>query len=448
MIKNRFKGLLISSTVLLAFMGTATLNADKVSATPDVVESKTDKKLNEETLNMLLKDIALTQQKVDKLLEEQESKLQEKEKLSNEISNVKVKLDDKQKAMDELKEHTDKLTKELSKVEKELYVTSNDLKKSDEELKKLDTEIEQRKTILSNRLRSVQIKGEEQPTIVKAILTSESIETALTNIINISTIKSAENSMLASLTDLEKEQKETTESILIMENEIKAEKDVLDKRYKDSHSQKLSLEKEKEELIKQETDFKDLITESEEALSDNSDALKEQQEMIDTLQSNISEVVSNLDSIADAEHIAELNRIQSQLMSYSSNTITYRSSSLLDNSDIQQKLLEESEKHLGTPYVWGGTTPTGFDCSGFIQYVYKQALGVSLPRITTQQDDVGQEVALEDIQVGDLIFWGEPSHHVAIYAGNGYYIHAPSTGDVVKYANRPLTGASHIRRVL
>ena len=97
-------------------------------------------------------------------------------------------------------------------------------------------------------------------------------------------------------------------------------------------------------------------------------------------------------------------------------------------------IVEEAEKYLGVPYVWGGTTPEGFDCSGLVQYVYK-SLGIDISRVTYTQVNEGVEVSKEDLQPGDLVFFANNGdvHHVGIYAGNGMMIHAPYTGAVVEY---------------
>lgn len=88
-----------------------------------------------------------------------------------------------------------------------------------------------------------------------------------------------------------------------------------------------------------------------------------------------------------------------------------------------------AERYLGVPYVWGGTTPSGFDCSGFTSYVYRQ-LGINLPRTAA-----AQQAALTPVsnpQPGDLVFFGSPAYHVGIYLGNGMEIAAPKPGDHVK----------------
>jgi cell wall-associated NlpC family hydrolase len=90
-------------------------------------------------------------------------------------------------------------------------------------------------------------------------------------------------------------------------------------------------------------------------------------------------------------------------------------------------------RYLGTPYVWGGSSPAGFDCSGFVAYVYAQ-VGVSLPHYTGAQWNVGVPVSRSDLEPGDLVFF-DGLGHVGIYIGGGQFVHAPHTGDVVKISS-------------
>jgi peptidoglycan DL-endopeptidase CwlO len=90
-------------------------------------------------------------------------------------------------------------------------------------------------------------------------------------------------------------------------------------------------------------------------------------------------------------------------------------------------------RYLGTPYVWGGASPRGFDCSGFTMYVYAQ-VGVSLPHNAAMQFGMGVAVSRGDLQPGDLVFFYGLGH-VGLYIGGGSFIHAPHTGDVVKISS-------------
>lgn len=102
----------------------------------------------------------------------------------------------------------------------------------------------------------------------------------------------------------------------------------------------------------------------------------------------------------------------------------------------RDKILAEAMRYIGTPYVWGGTGPKGFDCSGLIQYVYKQ-FGINLPRISADQARFGSRVNLNQLRPGDLVAADNSSRnngadHIAIYAGDGYIIEAPHAGASVR----------------
>ncbi|MDO5721798.1 MAG: C40 family peptidase [Actinomycetaceae bacterium] len=93
-------------------------------------------------------------------------------------------------------------------------------------------------------------------------------------------------------------------------------------------------------------------------------------------------------------------------------------------------------QYIGVPYVWGGTSPAGFDCSGLVQYVYAQ-VGIHLPRTADAQGYSGTPVSAEDARPGDIVFY--PYGHVGIYVGNGQMIHASQPGQPV--AQVPIYGS-------
>ena len=104
------------------------------------------------------------------------------------------------------------------------------------------------------------------------------------------------------------------------------------------------------------------------------------------------------------------------------------------NKSVAQKIVDYAYTFLGTPYVYGGKTPAGFDCSGFTMYVFAE-FGYDLHRVSTDQYKDGTYVAFDDLEVGDLVFFSSNKKaigHVGIYIGEGYFIHATSPGDVVR----------------
>ena len=112
-------------------------------------------------------------------------------------------------------------------------------------------------------------------------------------------------------------------------------------------------------------------------------------------------------------------------------------------------MVAAARKYLGVPYVWGGTDPAnGLDCSGLVQRVYKD-LGYELPRVSYQQAEAGRPVegGLANAQPGDILAFGSPVHHVAIYIGDNQMIEAPRPGENVQVSSVYETPTA-IRRIL
>jgi cell wall-associated NlpC family hydrolase len=102
-------------------------------------------------------------------------------------------------------------------------------------------------------------------------------------------------------------------------------------------------------------------------------------------------------------------------------------------NDVGSAIVAAAKNFLGVPYVWGGTSPKGFDCSGLVKYVMNK-FGVNIARVSQEQFKGGMKVDPNKTRPGDLVFFskGGDVHHVGIVAGNGLFIQAPRTGDVVK----------------
>lgn len=110
---------------------------------------------------------------------------------------------------------------------------------------------------------------------------------------------------------------------------------------------------------------------------------------------------------------------------------TSRGGIVRDTARLQAKLVATASSLLGSRYVYGGTSPSGFDCSGFTSYLYGQ-IGISLPRTAAEQFHTGTAVSVMNLQPGDLMFWDVDgdgvASHTGVYVGNGEFIHAENAG--------------------
>jgi len=115
-------------------------------------------------------------------------------------------------------------------------------------------------------------------------------------------------------------------------------------------------------------------------------------------------------------------------------------------SSVGATALRYAQTQLGKPYVWGATGPNAYDCSGLVQWAFKQA-GVTLPRVAAQQSLVGTPVSRDQLQPGDLVFFYTPVSHVAIYVGDGKILHASTAGQPVKISSMAGLPFHNARRI-
>ncbi len=129
-----------------------------------------------------------------------------------------------------------------------------------------------------------------------------------------------------------------------------------------------------------------------------------------------------------------------------SDYVAFSSTQTPDQSIKGQQIVETAKQYIGTPYVYGGMSPSGFDCSGFVKYVYGLH-GVSLNRVAADQAYNGYWVSRENLRPGDIICFASSAgssyiSHVGIYVGNNQFIHSPRTGYTVTIENLSGTYAS------
>ena len=146
----------------------------------------------------------------------------------------------------------------------------------------------------------------------------------------------------------------------------------------------------------------------------------------------MNNILNKLNKLSNTKKANEFKKEQNKLISRLDNLEKRRDS--LTQSALEynkENMLKNAKKHLGEDYVWGGTNPGGFDCSGYMQYIYKKE-GVSIPRTANQQSKIGKEVSRFELKKGDLLFFltdksrNIPITHVGMYLGDDKFIHAAS----------------------
>ncbi len=184
-------------------------------------------------------------------------------------------------------------------------------------------------------------------------------------------------------------------------------------------------------------------------------------DLVSSIQSQVASINNEVSSIQEMASQAQADPMAfvQALMTAQSVQAQSSSQSMGVNSGLQAgysggvsggDVVNQAEKYLGVPYVYGGESPSGFDCSGLVQKVFSN-LGISVPRGSDAQSQLGTPVAsIAQAQPGDLLFFnseGDPTGHVGIYVGNGMMIDAPHTGSSVRI--EPVwSSLTSIRRVV
>ncbi|OFI05521.1 putative endopeptidase p60 precursor [Clostridium acetireducens DSM 10703] len=292
--------------------------------------------------------------------------------------------------------------KEISKTEKEIKDTSQNLKKAQDN-------IESQQDLFNKRVRAMYINGVNG--YLEVLLDSNGLSDFVSRVDTVKKVVGFDKKVISDLN--EKKQ--------AIENKRKS----LDSK----KSKLISLKENNEKKLQELNTSKDKQNQAVENL-------KRQERMYAAQLYNSPESVNSRNVVKSS--MANIQQVRNSAPSY----VPSRGSTSTSSSSI----VAYATNFLGRPYQWGGNGPDAFDCSGFTKYVYAH-FGIGLPRIASDQQGVGTSVSRGDLQPGDLVFFGSPAHHVGIYVGNGCYIHAPRTGDVIKVSPLNRSDYSGARRV-
>jgi peptidoglycan hydrolase CwlO-like protein len=335
-------------------------------------------------------------------LKSQKSQLAEQKAAYNQARD---KVDDIEGSIEKLDAVIETAFAEIDKTKVKIGKTEQQIDNTKKDIQVAEDNIKEEEDLFNKRMRTMYMNGVDG--YLEVILNSEGFQDLISRVDNIKKIVEYDNNLIGELTD----------------KKVKIE------------DQKATLESKKANLVV-------LIADNENKIDKLKDTRKEQSLLIEEAKKQeqlYSSKISDAQTIVNAT-MRQIKQIQDKAPKY---TPSRGSASLSSDSVVAY-----ASNFLGTPYVWGANGPDSFDCSGFTKYVYAH-FGISLTRTTYTQINEGSSISRDNLEPGDLVFFGTGSdpHHVGIYVGNNSYIHAPRTGDVVKVS--ALTRSDYIgaRRV-
>jgi len=312
------------------------------------------------------------------------------------------------------------------------------IKESEIEIAKAKESLESHKEVYSERLKSIQLKGNQSVvTYAELLLSSNSISDFFNRFTAISQFIESDTELLNGLNEKEQVLRGAEEQLLNQSTQLKERKAELATEQKNIEENKIQIQK---DLVAAQD-----ILQSQQTQWNQQEAEKAAQ----AAQAAAQLAAAQVQPQAAAQAGQQTQQTQQTQQQTAGNTPPASTPAPVPvtNSATANSVIANAKQYLGVPYVWGGSTPSGFDCSGFVSYVYR-SVGISLPRTSRAQQNVGTRVSLSQVQPGDLVFQGSPAYHVGIYIGGGQYIHAPQTGDVVKIASFNPSKFSTASRVL
>ena len=362
------------------------------------------------------------------MLQQQTEYKEVEEKINMLHMEISVILDGITDIMVRIEENNDK----ISTVEKDKKTTMDKIIVTEAELA---VKIEE----YGERLRAMYKQGNAG--MLSAILGSESIADLISRTEAIIKIAKIDKDLLDEIEDIKKEledeRNELQKDIDVLEelNAVNtADMEKAEEKKAESDVKLLELEEEEKKIAGSLTTTELSLLSASKSIVDNTSSSDDQLNAAITEMRRIRENI--ITESADNEAVELIEKAKATLKerqlarerTQQASSSGYTGSASVSSSAIVNKAYQ----YLGVPYVWGGSTPSGFDCSGFIQYVYKSQ-GINLPRVSRAQAAAGSYVSIANAQPGDILYFGQSSvTHVGIYIGNNKMIHASRPGKPIQ----------------
>ncbi|MBE6055179.1 MAG: glycoside hydrolase [Clostridium sartagoforme] len=360
------------------------------------------------------------------------------------------KIDEIQGKIYNLNEQIAPLAEKINNNEKQMEAIKEEISNTNKEIEASKAEIEENEKVLGKRLRELYKSG-GQGSYLTLLFTAESFSDLITKIDSASRLVSIDKKIVKDLLDKKEKLDEKIASLEDKSNEIAKINDETNKVLSEFEGKK----KEQETLIaqaqaEQEQFDAEFLSVSERSLVEYQIGILGSSNDIESLQSAISQLRYIRDEQLKSPTVIEEvnNSIENAKVKVADLQAQQEAANRPNRGQVSatgNAIVDYAYSLIGTPYVYGATGPSAFDCSGFTSYVYRNAAGVEISRTTYSQINVGSPVSYGDLQPGDLVFtYGVD--HVGIYVGGGQYIHAPQPGESVKVS--PVTSFYAARRVL
>lgn len=332
---------------------------------------------------------------------------------------------------------------DIDETNEKINISKKTIEKTESDIKTIQTNIKEEQIIFGERMEALYVNG--STSYIDVLFESEDFTDFISRIDTVKTIINHDQEVMTNL-DKQKnslsEKKESLEKeqyrLVSLEKESSSKLASLNNKKKEQNSLIVSLKNEKNTYASEIKAYEAEIARALE-ISKKQETKSDTPKVKNNSEAITKSVIKTDTKTNETKNDTKLNKITI----LNNNNTTNSKTDLPSRGDTETpesssnasatSVVSYARKFLGTPYVWGGSTPSGFDCSGLTSYVFRNAAGISLPRTAAAQAGVGSTVSRANLQSGDLVFFGGSSiTHVGIYTGNGNYIHSPRTGDVVK----------------
>lgn len=372
------------------------------------------------------------------------------DELTDKIQKQEQKVNELQNRVSAAEETLSGVTAEIQAAEEraaelmeQRVATQDEINVLETEIAKLKDIIEQREAQLEEQARSVQVKGSNE-SYVNFIFASESLTDLVSRVDVVAKMVTANKDLVEkqiadkqAVDDKKAETEEKLDEIISLSSELEQLKGQLEVKRMEQESaiaalsaEKATAEQDRQKFVAQKEEADRLAAEEAARQKAAEEAARQQAEEAVTAETELAQAVQETVNVSVSTP-AQTPSVENAVQTPSAPAVEQAQPQLpAPSGDV----ISVAKQYLGVPYVWGGKSPSGFDCSGFTSYVFREAYGINLGASTIPQENSGTQIPLSQVQPGDLLFWGSRggTYHVAISLGGTQYIHAPSEGYTVQ----------------